>query len=95
LHDDAIQTRLSQQVRDVRARVAEILAGQAAPEDRHRDAAATALACLNGFWLQYALEPQPWLLELVADTLAGIKQRLDAATADQTAPRPKPRERHA
>src|SRR5215472_2564287 len=77
LYDEELRQRLAQQLKRVREGAASILSGSVPPTDRQRDTVTLTIALANGLAIQYAVDPNPHLMQLFAEMAVRLFHELD------------------
>jgi len=83
LYDEELRQRLAQQLKRTREGAASILSGSVPPTEQQRDTVTLTIALATGLSIQYAVDPDPHLMQLFAGTAVRLFHALD--------PRPSPK----
>ena len=81
LYDEKLRERVVEQRERVLEASARILSGGATPNQQHRDAVIITSALSSGLAMQFALDPDPHLMELFADVVVQLFKELNPPTS--------------
>src|SRR5215472_6157519 len=77
LYDEELRQRLAEQLKRIREGAATILSGSVPPTDRQRDTVTLTIALATGLSIQYAVDPDPHLMQLFAQMAVRLFHELD------------------